>query len=206
MVAKRSQFSIQELSMQEKDIKRLVIKQLKTKFPYWRHLTKKQKKALAEEALNDVMASYEPSQVMHVPLHELTNMPALPADIIPLSEMGKFIETRPATFCPLPSSCYQRYLDDQELRLIDRLLDDRVLNDLLASPSYTPTMRQVSPAQLFRAELLKALRYADMSYRKYCALLVNRLENKSVRAFLHLPLHKKILHASQSIESVSDHS
>jgi hypothetical protein len=59
-------------------------------------------------------------------------------------------------------------------------LDDRVLNDLLASPSFT-------------GELLKAWLYADMSYRQYCALLVNRLENKSVRAFLHQPLHKKIL-------------
>lgn len=40
--------------MQEKDIKRSVIKQLKTKFPYWRRLTKKQKEALVEEALPDI--------------------------------------------------------------------------------------------------------------------------------------------------------
>jgi Transposase DDE domain len=184
--------------MQEKDIKRLVIKQLKTKFPYWRRLTKKQKKALVEEALHEVMASYEPDHAMPVPLHELTNMPALPADSIPLSEMGTFIENRTRGFLPFTNHCYQRYLDDQELRLIDSLLDDRVLNDLLATPSFTPTMRLISPAQLFRAELLKALRYADMSYRKYCTLMVNRLENKSVRAFLHLPLYKKILvHHSQ---------
>jgi hypothetical protein len=59
-------------------------------------------------------------------------------------------------------------------------------------------MRQVTPAQLFRAELLRALRYAEMSYRKYCALMVNKLENKTVRTFLHLPLHKKIvIHHSQ---------
>lgn len=184
--------------MQEKDIKRIVIKQLKTKFPFWRRLTKKQKKALAEEALNEVMGSYKSGQAMHVPLHELTNTPATPADIIPLSEMGKFIEDRTRGFLPFTKHCYQRYLDDQELHLIDSLLDDRVLNDLLAGPGYTPAMRQVSPAHLFRAELLKALRYADLSYRKYCALMVNRLENKSVRAFLHLPLHKKILvHHSQ---------
>jgi hypothetical protein len=37
--------------MQEKDIKRIVIRQLKTKFPYWRRLTEKQKKALVEEAI-----------------------------------------------------------------------------------------------------------------------------------------------------------
>lgn len=55
--------------MQEKDIKRLVIKQLKTKFPYWRRLTKKQKKALAGEALRDVMANYEPKEAEQVPPH-----------------------------------------------------------------------------------------------------------------------------------------
>ena len=38
-------------------------------------------------------------------------------------------------------------------------------------------------AQLFRSELLEALRYGEMSYRKYCELLVNPLENKTVRSF-----------------------
>jgi len=66
------------------------------------------------------------------------------------------------------------------------LLDDRVLNSLLAPPSYTPSMRDIFPAQLLRAELLKALRYGEMSYRKYCQLMVNQLENKTVRAFLQL--------------------
>jgi hypothetical protein len=37
--------------MQEKDTKRLAIKQLKIKFPHWRQLTKKKKKTLAEQAL-----------------------------------------------------------------------------------------------------------------------------------------------------------
>jgi hypothetical protein len=184
--------------MQEKDIKRRVTKQLKKEYPHFRRLTKKQKKASVEKVIIEVMASYEPSQAMHMPLHELTNTPATPADIIPLSEMGKFIENRTRGFLPFNKQYSQRYLNDQELRLIDSLLDDRVLNDLLACPGYTPSMRQISPAHLFRAELLKALRYADLSYRKYCNLHVNVLENKSVRAFLHLPLHKKILvHHSQ---------
>jgi len=184
--------------MQEKDIKRLVIKQLKSKFPHWRRLTKKQKKALAEEALAEVMASYQPEATVNLPLPELTNTPAVPPGIIPLSEMDKFIENQTRNLLPFTNRYYYRYLNDQELRLIDRLLDDRVLNSLLAPPSYTPAMRQVSPAQLFRAELLKALRYAEMSYRKYCDLMLNRLENKTVRAFVHLPVHKKVrIHHSQ---------
>lgn len=184
--------------MQEKDIKRRVIKQLKTKFPHWRRLTKKQKKALAEQALIEVMTDYNKEQAKHMPLHELTNMPELPPGIITLQEMGKFIDSHNVNLLPFRNLSYHRYLNDQELRLIDSFIDDRVLNSLLATPSYSAAMRQIFPAQLLRAELLKALRYGEMSYRKYCELMINKLENKTVRSFLHLPVHKKIcIHHSQ---------
>jgi len=184
--------------MQEKDIKRLVIKQLKTNFPHWRRLTKKEKKTLAEQTLIEVMTDYNKEQAKHVPLHELTNMPGLPDGIIPLHEMEKFIASHNCNLLPFTKQSHQRYISDRDLRFLDALLDDRVLNSLLASPSYTPSMRQVLPAQLFRAELLKALRYGEMSYRQYCRLMINKLENKTVRAFLHLPLHRKIpIHHSQ---------
>jgi hypothetical protein len=161
-------------------------------------LTKKEKKSLLNQKFAEVIDNYNEGQWKNVPLHELTNMPDVPPDIIPLHEMGKFIDRHNYNLMPITKQTYQRYLIDPELRLIDSLLDDRVLNSLLASPSYTPAMRQVLPAQLFRAELLKALRYGEISYRKYCRLMVNNMENKPVRAFLHLPLHKKIpIHHSQ---------
>lgn len=75
--------------MQEKHTRRLVIKQLKTNFPHWRRLTKKEKKALAEQAIIEVMADYNIEQSKHIPLHELTNMPGLPPGIIPLHDMAK---------------------------------------------------------------------------------------------------------------------
>jgi hypothetical protein len=191
--------------MQAKDIKRLVIKQLKAKFPGWRRLTKKEKKALAEQALIEVMTDYNKEQAKHVPMHELTNMPDVPPGIIPLQEMGKHIDHLNCNLLPFTNQSHHRYLKDPELRFIDSLLDDRVLNSLLAPPSYTPSMRDIFPAQLLRAELLKALRYGEMSYRKYCQLIVNQLENKTVRTFLHLPLHKKIcIHHSQLSQFRSD--
>jgi hypothetical protein len=52
-----------------------VIKQLKANFLQWRRFTKKEKKALAEQAIIDVMSDYNPEQSKHIPLHELTNMP-----------------------------------------------------------------------------------------------------------------------------------
>jgi Transposase DDE domain len=184
--------------MQEKHIKGLVIKQLKANFPQWRRLTKKEKKALAEQAIIEVMADYNPEQSKHVPLHELTNMPELPVGIIPLHEMAKYIDNLNCNLLPFTNQSHHCYLVDPELRFIDALLDDRVLDSILATPSYNPAMRTVSLAQLFRAELLKALRYAEMSYRNYCRLIINQLEHKTVRAFLHLPRHKKTcIHHSQ---------
>jgi hypothetical protein len=81
-----------------------VNKKRKTNFPYWRRLIKKQKKVLVEKVISEVMASYKPGQAMDVPIHELTNTPAPPAHIIPVSEKGKFIEDRSRGFLPLLNS------------------------------------------------------------------------------------------------------
>jgi len=86
--------------MPEKDIKRLVIKQLKAKFPHWRRLTKKQKKALAEQAIIEVMADYDPKQAKLTPLHELTNTPELPSGLIPLPDMAEYIANLKANLLP----------------------------------------------------------------------------------------------------------
>ena len=57
--------------MQAKDIKRLEIKQQKANFPQWRRLTKKEKKALAEQAIIEVMSDYNPKLSKYVPMHYL---------------------------------------------------------------------------------------------------------------------------------------
>jgi len=73
--------------MQAKDIKRLVINQLKIHCPRWRRLTRTPKKVLAKQALAEVMADYKEEQWKPVPLPELTNMPDLPPGIIALHEV-----------------------------------------------------------------------------------------------------------------------
>ena len=150
--------------MQAKDIKRLVIKQLKANFPHWRRLTKKEKKALAEQTIIEVMADYNTEQWKHVPLHELTNMLDVPHSIIPLHEMAKYIDNLNCNLLPFTKQINHRHLIDHKLRFIDSLLDNRVLDSILATPRYHPAERKVTLAQLFRAELLKALRYGEMSY------------------------------------------
>ena len=83
-------------------------------------------------------------------------------------------------------------LDDWELKAIDALIDDRVVNRVLAPESFTPSMRHVYPCHYLRAELLKSLCYPEFSYRKYCDKVLNQLDKKKERAFVRLPLHKKI--------------
>jgi hypothetical protein len=53
-------------------------------------------------------------------------------------------------------------------------------------------MRELYPSHYLRAELLKSLRYAEISYRKYCRDVINRMDSKRQRAFIHLPLHRAV--------------
>ncbi|MBI5183815.1 MAG: hypothetical protein HY999_05580, partial [Nitrospinae bacterium] len=46
------------VSMHEKDIKRIVKKQLKKNFPSWKRIPKKKKKALAKQVLEEVVRNY----------------------------------------------------------------------------------------------------------------------------------------------------
>ena len=177
--------------MREKDIKRIVTKQLKKKFPHWHRLSKKEKKKLAKQVLEEVTSSYRFNEEVSVPLSELTGTPALPAGIIPLNQMEQFVANTTRSLFAFSKTRSQKYLKDPELKAIDELLDDIVINQLLASDSYTPSMRILFPCNLLRAELLRSLKYSEFSYRKYCKIL-NSMESKTERAFVHLPLHKKV--------------
>ena len=178
--------------MREKDIKRLVVKQLKKNFPDWRRLTRKEKKRLAQQVLDEVVADYTGENLEKVALNELTNTPQPPTGLIGLSQMEGFIKETTRCLLRLPSRHWQKHFADAELQLIDELLDDRVLHRLVVPDHFTASMRDVYPHHYVRAELLKALRYPEFSYRKYCAEVINRLDNKRERAFIHLPLHKQI--------------
>ena len=51
-------------------------------------------------------------------------------------------------------------------------------------------MRNLFPCNLFRAELLKAIKYPEISYRKYCDDEYMGRDRKQNRVFIGLPLHK----------------
>jgi hypothetical protein len=179
--------------MQEKDIKRQVLKQLKKQFPNWRKLPRKEKKRIAREVLASLMAANGGNeQVTGIPIHELTDTPTPMEGIIKLTEIEAFIRRTTRNMLVFPVKQWPKGFGDVELQGIDKLLDDRVVNELLAPEGYTPSMRDLHPCHYLRAELLKSLRYAEFSYRKYCRDVINLLKNKTERAFIHLPLHRSV--------------
>jgi hypothetical protein len=81
------------------------------------------------------------------------------------------------------------HMEDEELGVIDSLLDDTLINMLLSYRGYTPSKRNYFPSMLFRAELLKALKYPEISYRKFCSIEYMGKDRKQNRVFIGLPLN-----------------
>jgi hypothetical protein len=183
--------------MHHKNIKLIIRKQLKKQFPNWNRLPKKMKKKLARQVLAEAVAGYDFKQKIEAPIEELlaieTQFPA--KGIINLDEMARFIDmvnsSKIIQFSNYKSSF--SYIGDNELQFIDKLVDDGIINRLLAYDGYSPAMRRISPANLFRAELLKAIKYPEISYRKFCTEEYLGLDRKQNRAFIGLPLHKKLM-------------
>ena len=180
--------------MHHKNIKLSVRKQLKKQYPNWKRLGRKLKKEIARKVLSEEVAEYDFKQAVDAPMEELLGIEGqLPKGIIKLDEMARFInmvnENRIIKF-----NSYKRspiYIKDEELAFVDGLIDDVIINRILSYDGYRPTMRNLFPANLFRAELLKAIRYPEISYRKFCTEEYLGQDRKQNRVFLGLPLHKK---------------
>ena len=183
--------------MHHKNIKLIVRKQLKNQFPDWKRLPKKNKKELARKVLAEVVSEYDFKQEINTPVDQLLAIEGQhPAKgIIRLDEMARLIEKVNSTKI-IKFSNYNRshiYINDKELQFIDKLIDNRMINRLLAHEGYSPSMLEIFPSNLFRAELLKAIKYPEISYRKFCTEEYLGLDRKQNRVFIGLPLHKKTM-------------
>ena len=177
--------------MKRKDIKRQIRKQLKYKHPHWKNMRKSAKKKLLREIADEVMNNYDCSQLMNVPLEELIGIESqVPtAGIRTLKEMAKYIENfhNDNLFILDSNRQFKDKLFDPELKFIDSLFDNAIINTLLAPTGYSPAHREVHPYQLFRMELLKAIKYPEISYRKFCTDEYFGQERQQNRAFVGLP-------------------
>ena len=181
--------------MHRKNIKRIVQRQLKIKLPNWKKINKKVKKELCRQIMQEVVDSYDFKQELNIPIEKLIGIDhQMPSDgIIPLNKMGRYIENFYSGFLFKAVRKKKAALEitDPELRFVDELLDNQIINSLLASEGYSPQLRDIFPYQLFRMELLKAIKYPEISYRKYCTEEYFGRERKQNRRFIGLPLNTK---------------
>lgn len=183
--------------MHHKDIKLIVRKQLKKQVPNWKRISKKTKKELASKVLAEVTGEYDFKKEVEAPMHELLGIETqLPSKgIISLDEMAALIDmVNNNKIIKLSNDKRSSaYIEDEELRFIDSLIEDGIINRLLAYDGYSPSMREIFPRNFFRAELLKAIKYPEISYRKFCTEEYLGLDRKQNRVFIGLPLHKKTM-------------
>ena len=185
--------------MKEKDIKRIIRKQLKSNHPNWHRISRKRKKEIVKEITDAVAADYQVfDEELGIPIEELIGIEQQQPDsrIMPLQDMADFVDNFYEKAGLLKFSRFHKSwpeIHNQELRFIDELLDNRIINALLANEGYSPQMRDIFPCQLFRAELLKAIKYPEISYRKFCSSEYMGQERKENRRFLGLPLNTKEL-------------
>ncbi len=181
--------------MHEKNIKRIITKQLKKNFPKWKNMPKKSKKELIKEIMIEVAGNYDYSQELDVPIEELIGVedqrPSM--GIRSLPEMATYIENFHSDNLFDFDRLKKPYPEivDEELKFVDQLLDDQIINSLIAPEGYSAPHRDIQPYQLFRMELLKIIKYPEISYRKFCSDEYFGRERKQNRRFVGLPLNTK---------------
>ena len=157
--------------MHKKEIKAIIKKQLKREYPNWKRLTKKEKKEIARKVLAEVVKGYDFSKEIEMPKHELLGIEqqTLNGDIMNIEEMERLIDNhKESKLIRFDRKRRHSQVKDVELQFIDDLLDNEIIDMLLSYEGYTPSMRDFMPSTFFRAELLKCIKYPEISYRKFC--------------------------------------
>jgi len=155
-------------------------------------LKKKEKRLRAKEVLAYVLENYDYPQPIDISIEELTGIEEqLPSKgIIPIHKMTDYIEKAYINNLVSFDERKKPYseISDPELRFIDELIDNLVINSLVAPDNYSPAHRDIHPFQYVKMELLKILKYPEFSYRKFCSDECFGKERKRNRRFVRLPL------------------
>ncbi|MCP4749542.1 MAG: transposase [Proteobacteria bacterium] len=181
--------------MHHKNIKLIVKKQLKKDHPHWQRMTKKEKKELAKQVTAAIVDDYDFKQEIDAPIEELIDIDsqAVDEDIIALDEMNALIDNFHENSLVDVGKIKKLRVNivNGQLKYVDNLLDNHIINRLLSYKGFSPPMRKFMPSDFLRAELLKAVKYPEIAYRKYCTEEYLGLDRKENREFIGLPLHKK---------------
>jgi hypothetical protein len=185
-------------SIEAKALKKLVVKQIKKNYPNFNSHTKREKKEIIKDIWTQVYNNYDFSTEPELSKQELLNIEPLPQDIITIEQMKKLMAQKQTKIIPLMPNASIKYIQDPELKDIYDIVNWNLINRLLADQHYTPGKRDLQPVHFFRAELLKNLKYAELSYRKYTTNEINNPERKAYRAFIGLKSDQSISHSQLS--------
>jgi len=174
--------------MHHKNIKAIIRKQLKTNYRAWNRLKKREKREIAKKVLDEVVADYDFSEEIETDKLELLGIEQqeLTSGMMNLDEMARFIDNNKhdVLFKLNKIKRHPSYLKDEELRFIDNLLDDTIINRQLSYDGFTPSMRDIFPSNFLRAELLKSIKYPEISYRKFCGDDKDYKGHKDVNSYI----------------------
>ncbi len=181
-----------------KEIKRLILKKIKKNYPLFSKLTKNEKKTLIKDIYNQVIENKDVTDVEKVTENELLNLNPLPENIISIEKMKILMNRKQYSIFSLTNKINKNRISDPELLDIFDMVDWELINSLVAPSDYAPGKREIQPVQFFKAELLKHLKCAEFSYRKYTEQEINNPERKEYRAFIGLKADQKISHSQLS--------
>jgi len=159
--------------------------------PHFNQLKRKEKRAIVADACKAAEQAIKTGEkaVPELTSEELLGLGKRPEGVMSLEDMAQFIANHERTIFRFPSKTRKQAFKNPLLQGMDKLLDDSLLDRLLAPSGMTPSMREWMPSRLLRIELLRTGLYPEWSVRKFCRYLAE-LERKEERAFCNLPLHR----------------
>jgi hypothetical protein len=185
-------------SIKAKALKKMLVTQLKKNYPSFNTHSKTEKKEIIKQIWEQLSKNNDVSAEPELSKQQLLNIEPLRQDIITIAQMKQLMAQKQTAIIPLLPHASVKYIHDPELKAIHHTINWNLINRLLADKHYTPGKRDILPVQFFKAELLKNLKYAELSYRKYTTNEINNPERKEYRAFIGLKRDQSISHSQLS--------
>ncbi len=179
---------------QIKDVKRILRNELKRKYPKFKPLKRKKKKHLLSELLRNIVDNYAEGNPVETSGYELCGVDQIPDNIYTLEQIEKLLNEHQSGVLPFKIRHKTTAIKDPELLFINQFCHWSFVNRLIEPENYSHHHRDKYPVHLFKAELLRSLKYPEISYRKFCNREINNKERKENRAFIGLKGKQKIHH------------
>jgi len=184
---------------QVKDIKRLVRKAVKRDYPEYKQMKKHTKKQVLSKVLHAVLDDYDHNSSIQETKYELCGVDEIPSNIYTLDQIEKLVKSHNAGVLPIKIRNDKSAIKDPELKAINELCDWSFVNSLIKPDTYDPGRRTKYPVHFLKAELLKALKYPEISYRKFCEQKINKKEQRENRSFIGFRKNQVISHCELSL-------